>query len=246
MTERPYTVLSCCTSLDGYLDAGGEQRLVLSNQADLCRVDALRAWSDAILVGAATVRNDDPRLLVRDGVLRQARVREGRTVSPVKVTVTGSGEVPVDSHFFTSGDVDKLVYCPSGVSAAARRRLGPVATVVAVPGPPVLTGVLTDLHRRGVRRLMVEGGGRVLTQVLTEDLADELHLAVAPFFVGSSRAHRFVGDGEFPFHAGRRATLRDTVRLGDVVLLRYDLSARARARPVAAGAVGEPTVRSTA
>ena len=47
------------------------------------------------------------------------------------------------------------------------------------------------------------------TQFLTEGLADELHLVVAPFFVGDSRARRFVGDGRFPWNADRRAPLAE-------------------------------------
>jgi 5-amino-6-(5-phosphoribosylamino)uracil reductase len=86
--------------------------------------------------------------------------------------------------------------------------------------------VVEDLHHRGVRRLMVEGGGQVHTQFLTADLADELHLVVAPFFVGTSRAHRFVGDGAFPWNPGHRAHLVETRQIEDVVLLRYALSPR--------------------
>jgi 5-amino-6-(5-phosphoribosylamino)uracil reductase len=72
----------------------------------------------------------------------------------------------------------------------------------------------------------VEGGGQVHTQFLTEDLVDELQLVVAPFFVGDSRAPRFVSDGRFPWNADRRATLSEVRQLGDVVLLRYALSPR--------------------
>ena len=64
------------------------------------------------------------------------------------------------------------------------------------------------------------------TQFLTADLADELHLVVAPFFVGDSRARRFVSDGRFPWNSHRRATLAEVRQIGDVVLLRYALSAR--------------------
>ena len=64
------------------------------------------------------------------------------------------------------------------------------------------------------------------TQFLTADLADELQLVVAPFFVGDSRANRFVGDGRFPFNPGRRARLAEVRPIGDVVLLRYALSSR--------------------
>ena len=73
MADRPYTLLSCGMSIDGYLDNASEQRLLLSNDADLDRVDAVRAGCDAILVGAATVRNDNPRLLVRDRRARRTR-----------------------------------------------------------------------------------------------------------------------------------------------------------------------------
>ena len=73
---------------------------------------------------------------------------------------------------------------------------------------------------------MVEGGGRIHTQFLTAGLADELHLVVAPFFVGDPAAHRFVGPGRFPWDPGHRARLVETRRIGDVVLLRYALSSR--------------------
>jgi 5-amino-6-(5-phosphoribosylamino)uracil reductase len=86
--------------------------------------------------------------------------------------------------------------------------------------------VCEDLSARGVNRLMVEGGGTLHTQFLTADLADELQLVVAPFFVGDSRSRRFVGDGRFPWTADRRAPLAEVRQIGDVVLLRYALSPR--------------------
>jgi 5-amino-6-(5-phosphoribosylamino)uracil reductase len=94
-------------------------------------------------------------------------------------------------------------------------------------GEPVqMRRISEDLGTRGVQRLMVEGGGKVHTQFLTDNLADELQLVVAPFFVGDSRAPRFVSDGRFPWNADRRATLAEVRQIGDVVLLRYALSPR--------------------
>jgi 5-amino-6-(5-phosphoribosylamino)uracil reductase len=101
-----------------------------------------------------------------------------------------------------------------------------VATVVDGGQPVDLYRMTKDLYARGVDRLMVEGGGIVHTQFLTADLADELHLVVAPFFVGDSRARRFVGNGEFPWNPDRRATLAQVRQIGDVVFLRYALSPR--------------------
>src|SRR5947199_4112401 len=100
-------------SIDGYLDDATNKRLLLSNDADFDRVDAVRAECDAILVGAETVRRDNPRLLVRSPERREDRRARGLPPSPVKVTLTGSGELDPGSRFFATGDGDKLVYCPS-------------------------------------------------------------------------------------------------------------------------------------
>ena len=228
MADRPYTVLSCGISIDGYLDTATDERLLLSNDADLDRVDAVRAGCDAILVGAATVRNDNPRLLVRAPSRREERVARGLPPSPIKVTVTCRAELDASANFFATGDGEKLVYCGSATVPAARGRLDSVATVIDGGQPVSMERLSEDLYARGVHRLMVEGGGTVHTQFLTADLADELHLVVAPFFVGDSRARRFVDDGRFPWNPSRRARLAEVRPIGDVALLRYALSTRFR------------------
>lgn len=226
MSIRPYVLLSCAMSIDGYIDDASTERLLLSNDSDLDRVDEVRAACDAILVGAATVRRDDPRLLVRSARRRADRVARGLPPSPVKVTVTGSGDLDPTARFFTFGDGAKLVYCPSGAVEKTREQVGDVATVVDGGEPVTAAGVVDDLADRGVRRLMVEGGGTLHCQFLTAGLADELHLVVAPFFVGDCRAPRFVRDGRFPWHPGRRARVIEVRQIDDVVLTRYALSDR--------------------
>jgi len=225
MPDRPYTLLSCSMSIDGYI-AGAASRLLLSNGDDFARVDAVRASCDAILVGAATVRIDNPRLLVRSRRLRERRAARGLPPSPAKVTVTRRAQLDARADFFTAGDAEKLVYCASPRVGDARARLGDVATVVDGGDGVEMRRLSADLAARGVERLMVEGGGTVHTQFLTDDLADELQLAVAPVFVGDSDAPRFVRDGSFPWNPARRARLAEVRQIGDVVLMRYALSAR--------------------
>jgi riboflavin-specific deaminase-like protein len=205
MTDRPYTLLSCAVSVDGYLDDTNPERLLLSNEADFDRVDAVRASVDAILVGAATIRADDPRLLVRDPARRAARIARGQPPDPVKVTLTASGRLDPSARFFRLGDGLKLVYSPT-----------PEKLENAIQADD-LHAVLKDLAARGIRRLMVEGGARVLRQFLELGLADELQLAVAPVFVGDQAAPRFVGAPGGARLAGVRA-------IGDVALLHYLLT----------------------
>src|SRR3954454_24734449 len=115
MADRPYTLLSCGMSIDGYLDSPDVSRLQLSNAADFDRVDAERARCDAILVGAATVRSDNPRLVVRSAARQAERATRGLPPSPAKVTVTRAGRLDPCAAFFTCGDAEKLVYCASPV-----------------------------------------------------------------------------------------------------------------------------------
>ncbi len=226
MIDGPYVTLSSAVSLDGYLDTANPPRLALSNAADFDRVDEVRAVNDAILVGARTVRRDNPRLLVRSAERQSRREAGGRSCTPWKVTVTASGELDPQAAFFTEGDTTKFVYCPSSKARRIRRRLGEAAIVVGLGEDVTMADLVADLGDRGIRRLMVEGGGTVHTQFLSSDLVDELQLAVAPIFVGDRRAPRFVGDAAFPWMNDRRATLAEVRQLGDVVLLRYALSDR--------------------
>lgn len=224
--RRPYVLLSCAMSLDGYLDDASDERLVLSNSEDLDRVDAMRAECDAILVGANTIRRDNPRLMVRAPERRERRAENGLPPLPAKVAIVGHGDVDPESRFFTDGDTDKIVYCASKTACHNRARLDGRATVVDGGEPVDLGLALEDLAARGVRRLLVEGGSTIHTTFLTAGLVDELQLVIAPFFVGDGRAPRFVGDGSFPWNPGHRATMAEVRRMDDVVMLRYALSDR--------------------
>ncbi|MBT0773271.1 RibD family protein [Kineosporia sp. J2-2] len=224
-------LLSCAASIDGYIDDASPQRLLLSNAADFERVDEERAGVDAILVGLSTIRHDNPRLQVRSAQARTARRSRGLPSTPLRVTVTGSGDLDPAARFFDPVDGDDeagrpVVYAATPAVGRARERVGPVATVVDAGDPLDLAGVLADLAGRGVRRLMVEGGSAMHTQFLAAGLADELQLVVAPVFVGDSRAPRFVGDARFPWSGDHRAQLAGATPIGDVVLLRYTLSDR--------------------
>ena len=226
MAERPYTLLSCAMSIDGYLDSASDERLTLSNDADLDRVDAVRAECDAILVGAATVRNDNPRLLVRDPDRRDERVARGLKPSPLKVTVTCRAQLDPEAQFFTTGEAEKVVYCTSRGAAEARCRLSAVATVVDA-GPRVSMRALSeDLHERGVAP--ADGRGR------RDDPHPVPHRGAGRRAAAGRRAvlrRGLAGQAvrrrrPLPSSTGRPAELADVRKIGEVVLLRYALSDR--------------------
>jgi 5-amino-6-(5-phosphoribosylamino)uracil reductase len=218
---RPHVVLNCAMTLDGFLDDASGEPLRISNAADLDRVDALRASCDAILVGAETVRRDDPKLLVKSEARIAARRGAGGWEQPAKVTLSNTGALPLN-HFFAAKPSRILVYLSSSADDAAARRIASAATVVRCAGPLVdLPFLADDLVRRGVKRLLVEGGSAVLTAFLAARLVDELSVAVGPFFVGDERAPRFVRPARFPFDKGHPLRLDRVEKLDDVVVLHY-------------------------
>jgi 5-amino-6-(5-phosphoribosylamino)uracil reductase len=213
-------LLSAAMSADGYIDDAGGPGLELSDAADWDRVDELRATSDAIMVGAGTIRADDPRLLVRSPLRQQRRVAAGLPAQPRRVTVTGTGDLDRQARFFGAGPVPPLVYAPETVAAQVSDALSGAAVVVATPvvsGRADLDWLLADLAGRGVRRLMVEGGATVLGAFLAARLADEFLLAIAPLFVADPRAPRLLAGGA---PAGRMR-LAGVSEAGDMAVLRY-------------------------
>jgi len=218
--SRPYVLLSCATSADGYLDDATPRRLILSGPADLDRVDEVRAGCDAILVGARTVRTDNPRLLIRDPRRRARRTARGLPEHPARVTLTATGDLDPQARFFAPGAL-RLVYCATSALAVARARLGhrgDSAVLIDAGDPLSFDFMLSDLAERGVARALVEGGGQILGEFLAAGLADELNLAVAPFFIADPAAPRLDLPGP---GADGPMTLAETCRVGEVALLRY-------------------------
>ena len=243
MPPRPYVVLSCATSADGYLDDASPRRLILSGPADLDRVDEVRAGCDAIGVGAQTVRTDNPRLLIRDPRRRARRAARGLPAHPARVTLTATGDLDPQARFFAPGAL-RLVYCATPALGRAQARLaahlGDSAVLIDAGDPLSLDFMLADLAERSVLRLLVEGGARLLGAFLADGLADELDLAVAPFFVGvpdpktaprlnlplpspapSSTSAPIPNPTANPNSPVSPMTLAEVSRVGEVALLRY-------------------------
>jgi len=219
---RPRVLLSVAASVDGYIDDTSPHRLMLSNAADFDRVDQLRADCDAIMVGAETLRRDNPRLIVKDPARQATRRATGRPANPRKVTVSGTGNLDPDAKFWHIGiDQRPIVYTTDAGAGPLNQRLGELAEVVSLGATVEFAALLDDLGARGVAQLMVEGGTHLHTALLSAGLADALLLAIGPVLVGDSHAPRFTHPATYPGHRMRLVTVE---QLGDVALLHYQLT----------------------
>jgi len=163
--------------------------------------------------------------LLRHQGRRDLRAAAGLAPDPVRVVISGSGDLDPAARLFTTGG-DRIVYVASRSQARAKERIAGSSEVVDAGDPLELGRVVGDLAARGVSRLLVEGGGKTHTQFLVAALADELRLSVGPFFIGDSTAPRFVEDGRFPWDQAHRARLAGVTTAGDMAVLSYALSDR--------------------
>jgi diaminohydroxyphosphoribosylaminopyrimidine deaminase/5-amino-6-(5-phosphoribosylamino)uracil reductase len=170
---RSYVLGRIAQSLDGYIATRGGESVWISGPDDLRHTHQLRALCDAVVVGAKTVRADNPRLTTRlvDGP------------SPVRVVLDPDRRLGSSYRVFHDGPETLLLCAPE---MAAADSLG-CACVLPVPRGPSgldITAILALLRRRGLRRIFVEGGGVTVSRFLAAGALDRLHVTVAPLVMG--------------------------------------------------------------
>ena len=214
---RPFVAVKFAQTLDGRIaTATGDSKWISSDQER--RVShALRAACDAVLVGAGTVLADDPRLTVR--------MVEGR--SPIRVVLDSTLRIPLNANVLD--DSAHTVVVTTDRSAPARRmalKSRGVGVIVAKAGAGGvdLHDALCALHDQGIRSVLVEGGGGVITSFLSQGVTDRLIVALAPTVIGAGV--EAVGDlNVLRVSEGLKLANREVHLAGDDLLIAGDLQA---------------------
>lgn len=175
-TGRPYVFAQMGQSLDGRIATLNGDSHYVSGPAGIVHLHRLRALADAVVIGAGTAIADDPRLTVRRTTGR----------NPVRVIVDTNGRVPEDRTAFHDGQASTLILRAPGKAGVAPGQAQPLT--VERSGDGVAPGrVLELLAARGLRRVLIEGGGITVSRFLDAGLVDRLHVTVSPMIIGSGR-----------------------------------------------------------
>jgi diaminohydroxyphosphoribosylaminopyrimidine deaminase / 5-amino-6-(5-phosphoribosylamino)uracil reductase len=200
---RPFAVAHLGQSLDGRIaTAAGASRWV-TGEADLLHTHRMRALADAVVVGAGTVRHDDPQLTVR----RCAGSH------PLRVVIDSERRLGADYRVFQDGAAPTVV-----IAAADRVRSGEHSGQADILGLPRADGGIAPrairdaLAARGCHFLFIEGGGITISRFLSAGALDRLQLTVAPIILGSGRPSLTLPEIAVP-DEGLRPRLRQ-MRLG--------------------------------
>jgi diaminohydroxyphosphoribosylaminopyrimidine deaminase/5-amino-6-(5-phosphoribosylamino)uracil reductase len=176
---RPITIGHLGQSLDGFIATHSGDAISVTGPENILHLHRLRALCDAVVVGAATVAADNPRLTTR--------LVAGS--NPVRVILDPGCRLPLDHTVFNDREALTLRACVAGSAAAAEARARDEDTleVAACEGALDLADLLRQLRARGYTRIFVEGGGVTVSSFLNAGLLDRLHIAIAPLLIGEGR-----------------------------------------------------------
>lgn len=216
--------MNMAMSVDGKITSTRREYAEFTSDYDRRTMDRLRAEADAILIGAGTLRSDDPPLHVRDPAMRRHRRGLGRPEGLPRIVVTAGGDLHPTSSFFRETTERPLVATVDNLAPERLERLQAVAEVIQLGSGQVdLTRLMETLSARGVGRLIVEGGGEMNWELMRLGLVDEIYVTVAPALLGGRDAPTLLeGDG-WSMAGRRRLKLLELHQEGDEIYCRYQV-----------------------
>jgi 2,5-diamino-6-(ribosylamino)-4(3H)-pyrimidinone 5'-phosphate reductase len=216
---RPFVFVNVAASIDGKISNERRVQFKISGEEDIRRVDELRASSDAIMVGIGTVLADDPKLTVKSERLRKKRVEEGRNPNPVRVIVDSRCRVPLNSKIL-NGDAPTIVAVSESADVKKIRRVSERAEVVVFGRDKVdLSLLMGHLCEKGIKTVMVEGGGTLISSLLKHGLVDEIYVYYGPIVIGGKDSPT-ICDGR-SFEKPLDLELISAERLGEGLLTKW-------------------------
>lgn len=168
--ERPRVIVNVAQSLNGMIAGRGGRKVIISSSDDRVRVHRLRSMVDAVIVGANTVINDNPRLLVDKTIVPNSR-------SPVRIVLDRKLIIPADS-LILDNQARTIIF-----TSQSRRSL-PHAEIINMPDDELKPeAILLTLWKMGMKSVLVEGGKQVIHDFLVSGCVDEFHLFIGNILI---------------------------------------------------------------
>ena len=212
--SKPKVTLSAAITLDGKIGQKNKQ-IVLSSKADKIRVHKLRAKSDAILVGKNTVQQDDPLLTVR--------YAKGK--NPIRIILDSHGTIKNDSRIIkTCKRVSTIIVVSEIISKSNLNRLRklPIDVIICGKNQVNITKLLSILSKKGVKTILLEGGGTLNRSFLKKNLIDEMVIALTPYVLGSENTISLFEGIAFPsLKTKLPLKLKKVQKNGNEIILNY-------------------------
>jgi 2,5-diamino-6-(ribosylamino)-4(3H)-pyrimidinone 5'-phosphate reductase len=220
---RPFVYINMAMTLDGKVTVGRPGYLLSGSSGDRAAMEELRAQADAVMVGAGTVRHEDPSLRISRPAHQAWRAEAGMLPDPLYCVVSASANLPAELRLFRSPNAVVVTRedAPEDRVLGLRSRC---RVLQAGVGEVDLRGALSRLRLEdGVRRLLVEGGPTLSFNLIRLGLVDELFLTLSPLLKGGRDVPSLLGGPGFSYEELRHAKLLSLLRHSSELYLRYRL-----------------------
>jgi 2,5-diamino-6-(ribosylamino)-4(3H)-pyrimidinone 5'-phosphate reductase len=213
--KRPRVIVNCAMSIDGKIALPTGKQLRISSEEDIARVYQLRSECDAVLVGVGTILSDDPKLTVKETYVKNPR-------QPLRVVLDSMGRTPPGSMVLNKTSNTLLIMAKGHERSFEGKHIEVVGCTVDQQGLLEIPDILELLSKRGIRTLLVEGGGTVIWSFLKSGMVDDLYVYIGPCIIGGKNTPT-MASGEGIMREDEVITLKivKTQRMGAGMLIHY-------------------------
>lgn len=211
---RPYIAINCAVSADGKLSLPNKKQIKISSKEDIKRMYELRNNSDGVLVGIETIISDNPKLTVKKKYVRNPK-------NPIRIILDSKCRVPLDSYVLDNTSITYII-----TTQNCSRNFGINNEIIIckedIEGYIDLEELLYKLKKRGINKLMVEGGSTVIWNFIKNGFFDDLYVYIAPFIIGGKITPTMAdGLGIDNEKSKIMLKIKDIKKLGEGLLIHY-------------------------
>lgn len=218
--DKPFVYANLAMTLDGKIASFDRADFSLGSKADRLEMDRLRARADVLIWGGETLRTARHPARVREESLARERVEKGFPPHPANALITKSGDFPDKLPWFESDEIERFIFtAPEGASRLEGTRGAGAQIIVLDQANSLARQVLAHLGERGMRNVLIEGGGSLIWEFAR--YIEEFHVTLTPWLAGGSDAPTLMDGPGFHSDEFLGLALVEVRREGDELFLRY-------------------------
>ncbi|MFN2475993.1 MAG: RibD family protein [Chthoniobacterales bacterium] len=224
-SPRPFVAATFAMTADGKITTREYSPVDFTSREDKMHLLRQRSLADAVLIGHSTLKQDNVRLGLPKGPLREERIARGQTASPLRVIVSREGRIDSALQIFESDIAPIVIFSTTRMPRQQQKLLREKATLHLSESDSVdLAWMLQQLRARyKVRTVACEGGAALFREMLELGLVDQLNLTVAPLLFGGAKAPTLTGVSTEFLAKSVRCSLTDMRTVGDECFLTYKI-----------------------
>ena len=185
--NRPHIIINCAMSVDGKIAMPSKKQIRISSDEDIKRMYELRNSCDAVIVGIGSVLSDNPRLTVKEKYVLEPK-------NPIRIVLDSKCRTPTD-YLVVDNKSKTMIVTTEKSNNIYRDNVEIIQCNKDGSGKVDLRELLYSLYNRGIKKIMVEGGGTVIWNFLINSLVDDIFVYVSPIVIGG-RSTPTMADGE--------------------------------------------------